>query len=139
MIAFGRVTLFFVCLWYSLVPVAYLSAYLSHLAPHGHGKFAAFLWFFLTWLVSAALVGSVACFPIAWVYGRAAPWVALSLSLPFAATRLFRLPSNASVYELTLVWSSVVVYSACTAGATMLARRHMMQRRMRRNSEIEIV
>ena len=64
MITFGRVVLFILCLWFSLVPYAqaldYLALfYLALLEPSSHDKWIAVPWLLLSCVVPAALVAAV--------------------------------------------------------------------------------
>ena len=134
MIIFGRVVLFIVCLWFSLVPYAQALTYLAQLEPTSHDKWIAVPWLLLSCVVPAALVAGAVGLPIAWAFGRSAPWIALCLSTPFVALRFHALRPNAKALELTLVCLSVVSYVLFVVGATMLARRFLKARRKGSNS-----
>ena len=129
MIIFGRVVLFILCLWFSLVPIAQALTYLAQWEPASHDKWIVVSWLLLSWVVLAALVAGAVGLPIAWAFGRSAPWVALCLSAPFAALRFHALRPNAKALELTVVCVSVVSYVLFVVGATMLARRFLKARR----------
>lgn len=129
MIIFGRVVLFILCLWFSLVPYAHALTYLAQLEPTSHDKWIAVPWLLLSSVVPAALVAGAVGLPIAWAFGRSAPWVALCLSAPFVALRFHALRPNAKALELTSVCVSVVSYVLFVVGATMLARRFLKARR----------
>lgn len=129
MIIFGRVVLFISCLWFSLLPIAYAYISLSQFEPTSHDKWIAVPWLLLSCLVRSALVAGVVGLPIAWAFGRSAPWIALCLSAPFVALSFHLLRPNAKALELTLEWVSVVSYVLFVVGATMLARRFLNARR----------
>jgi hypothetical protein len=134
MIIFGRVVLFIVCLWFSLAPYAQALTYLLQFEPTSHDKWIAVPWLLLSCVVPAALVAGAVCLPIAWAFGRSAPWVALCLSAPFVALRFHYLRPNAKALELALACSSVVSYVLFVVGATMLASRFLKARRTGGNS-----
>jgi hypothetical protein len=129
MIKLGRVALFFVCLWFSVVPFAYVYGHMPELGPGSHTRAAVLTWLFLTNLVPSAIAAVMVCVPIAWAFGRAAPWIALVLTTPFAAIRLYLLRPNAKGLEVGLAWTSIVSYTILVAGATMLALHLIGQRR----------
>jgi hypothetical protein len=139
MINLGRTVLFFICLWFSLVPIAHAFEYLTRFGPASHEKLVVLPWLLLTCLGPPAVVAGVVCFPIAWAYGRAAPWIALFLSAPFAVLCLYLVRPNAKALELALAWSSAVSYVVLVTGATMLARRYLIKRRTGRNAGIQAV
>ncbi len=130
MIIVGRVVLFILCLWFSLVPYAQALTYLAQFEPTSHDKWIVVPWLVLSSLVPAAWVAGVVGLPIAWAFGRSAPWVALGLSAPFVALSFHALRPNAKALELTLVCLSVVSYVLFVVGATVLARRFLKARRM---------
>lgn len=134
MILFGRVVLFISCLWLSLVPYAQALTYLAKMEPASHDKWVAVPWLLLSQVLPAALVAGAVCLPIAWAFGRSAPWVALCLSAPFVALRLHAVRPNAKALEITLVCVSVVSYVLFVVGATLLARRTLTARRKGGNS-----
>ena len=134
MIIFGRVVLFIFCLWFSLVPYAQALAYFALLEPTRHDKWIAVPWLLLSSVVPAALVAGVVGLPIAWAFGRSAPWVALCLSAPFVALCFHTLRPNSKALELTLVCVSVVSYVLFVVGATMLARQFLKACRKGGNS-----
>ncbi len=134
MIAFGRIVLFILCLWFSLVPYAQALTFLLHFEPASHDKWVAVPWLLLTRVVPAALVAGAICLPIAWAFGRSAPWVALCLTAPFVALHLHNLQPHAKTLELALAGSSVVSYVLFVVGATFLARRFLEARRTFGNS-----
>ncbi len=129
MIIFGRIVLFILCLWFSLVPYAQAFLYFVQLQPTSHDKWIAVPWLLLSSVAPAALVAGAVGLPIAWAFGRSAPWVALCLSAPFVALRFHALRPNAKALELTLVCLSVVSYVLFVVGAAMLARRYLKARR----------
>ena len=128
MITFSRVVLFGLCLWFSLVPYAQMVTWLQPFEPTSHDRWIALPWLLLSSVAPAALVAAVLCFPIAWVFGRSAPWVALCLSAPFAVLSIHQLPPNAKPLYLAVVSLSVFSYVLFVVGATMLASRFLKAR-----------
>ncbi len=55
-------------------------------------------------------------------------WVALVLTLPFAAVRFALIRPEARALELTVAWSTIAAYVLLTTGAALLARRFLVMR-----------
>lgn len=128
MITFVRFVLFIVCLWFSLLPYAQLVTWLQPFQPASHDAWIAVPWLVLTTVVPAALVAAAACLPIAWAFGRSAPWVALCLTAPFVALTVHHLRPNATGRGLALACASMAAYVVFVVGATVLARRYLARR-----------
>jgi hypothetical protein len=110
MIIFARVILLAICLWFSLVPYARALAYLWQLAPSSHDKWVAVPWLVLTSVLPAALIAGAVCYPIAWAFGRAAPWTALCLSAPVVALRIHDMRPDPKALELVVTVLSCFSY-----------------------------
>jgi len=125
MITFSRVVLFILCLWFSLVPYAHVMTWLRPFQPTSHDRWVALPWLLLSSVAPAALIAAAVCFPLAWAFGRSAPWVAGCLAAPFPALSFHELPPNAKPLYLAFLGLSVVSYVLFVVGATMLARRFL--------------
>jgi len=132
MVNLGRAGLFVVCAWFSLVPYAYVYAFLSEHGPATHARVVIVPWLFVESTLPAALVAALVAFPIAWIYGRAASWIALALTIPFAAIRFVSIRPNAKLLELVIAWSTIAAYAILVTVATALARRVLVRHRARR-------
>ncbi|NML25309.1 hypothetical protein [Zoogloea dura] len=80
--------------------------------------------------LAATLSAAVACFPLAWLYGRAAPGVAVLITLPvlyIAGPDLLRQDLRLeTMFIHALELASFVIL---LVGATWLARRYLTERR----------
>jgi hypothetical protein len=103
--------------------------YLGRIEPVSHDRVVVVPWLFAENLVPAAVTALLLSVPIAWVYGRGAPWIGLLLTVPFVAVRLFLLPADAKPLAVALCWSTIVSYVVFVIGAIMLARRVLVSRR----------
>ena len=135
MLNLGRVVLFVLCAWFSMVPYAHVFAYLSEHGPATHERAVMVPWIFFESMLPAVLVAALVAFPIAWMYGRAAPWVALILTLLFAALRFVLIRPEAKALELTIAWATIATYVIFVTGATLLARRQLVRRRVKSEAQ----
>ena len=135
MVNLGRAGLLVVFAWFSMVPYAYAFAYLSEHGPATHARAVMVPWMFFESMLPAALVATLVAYPIAWIYGRAAPWVALALTVPFAALRFVLIRPEARALELAIAWATIVAYVIFATGATFLARRLLARRRAKREAQ----
>jgi len=136
MVKLGRAGLFVVCAWFSMVPYAYVFAYLSEHRPATHVRAVMVPWMFFESMLPAALVAMLVACPLVLLYQRAAPWVALALTIPFAALRFMLVRPEARALELAIAWATIAAYVVFVTGATFLAR-HLLERR-RANRERKV-
>lgn len=80
--------------------------------------------------LAATLSAAVACFPLAWLYGRAAPGVAVLITLPVlyivSPARLAQALRPEALFIHAFELASFVIL---LVGATWLANRHLTGRR----------
>jgi len=131
MLDLGRVVLSLVCAWFSMVPYAHVFAYLSEHGPATHERTVMAPCVFFERMQPAVLVAALVAFPIAWMYGRAAPWVALILTVPFAALRFVLIRHEAKALELTIACAAIATYVILVTGATLIGRRQLVRRRIK--------
>jgi hypothetical protein len=137
MITIARLLLFIPCLWCSLVPYTLVDAMLVDHPPASHDRLVALPWLFLVALLPSVVVAAVVCLPLAWAYGKAAPWIAFALTLPLVGLEIGNLRPHARWLELALVLTTTVSYVAMVVAATMLARRVLAVRRAWRRSRAQ--
>ena len=135
MVNLGRVVLFVVCAWFSMVPYAYVYAYLSEHGPATHERAVMVPWLFFENMLPAVLVAMLVACPIAWIYGRVAPWIALTLTVPFAALRFVLIRPEAKALELAIDWATIAAYVIFVTSATLLARLLLARRRIKREAQ----
>jgi len=136
MVNLGRAGLFVVCAWFSMVPYAYAFAYLSEHGPATHARAVMVPWMFFVSMFPAALVATLVAYPLVWLYQRAAPWVALALTIPFAALRFMLIRPEARALELAIAWATIAAYVVFVTGATFLAHRLLVRRRTNREATV---
>ena len=139
MVNLGRAGLFVVCAWFSVVPYAYVFAYLSEHGPATHARALTVSWMFFESMLPAALVATLVAYPLVWVYQRAAPWVALTLTIPFAALRFMLIRPEAGALELAIAWTTIAAYVVFVTGATFLTRRLLVKRRANREARMPTI
>jgi hypothetical protein len=125
----GRATLFVACLWFSIVPYAHVLEFLTAHHPALHDRGGKVAWMFFECMLPSVLIAACFAFPLAWVFGRASPWIAWVLTVPFAALRFSLIRPDARWLELALAWSTIATYVILVTGATWFAHRWLVRRR----------
>ena len=75
-------------------------------------------------------------YPLVLVYRRAAPWVALALTVPFAALRFTQVRPEAKALELAIAGAAIAAYVIFVTGATFVARRLLAKRGAKREAHV---